>query len=277
MHTTVAAISSPSQKERYQVIFAGVCALILTVGLARFAYTPMLPIMRSQAGLSYLAGGWLATINYAGYISGALLAASISDLGRKFVLYRIGLVIALLSTAAMGMTEDFYLWALLRFVSGLSSTAGLLLASGLVLNWLMRQGCRPELGLHFTGVGLGIAVSGLAVAGMVEWLRWDQQWIGLGVLGIAFFLPAWGWLPAHRSLFLRGVRIRHQRYLHRGHSRKATPPRGEGRLGLGYRRHRSYAVVLRLGPYRSGYRPDSSPAARVWTANDFHHPARSNE
>lgn len=49
--------------------------------------------MRDQAGLSHLAGGWLATINYAGYMSGALLAASISDLGRKFVLYRIGLVI----------------------------------------------------------------------------------------------------------------------------------------------------------------------------------------
>ena len=47
------------------------CALILTVGLARFAYTPMLPIMRAQAGLSDLAGGWLATFNYVGYISGA--------------------------------------------------------------------------------------------------------------------------------------------------------------------------------------------------------------
>lgn len=196
MHTAVAAISSSSQKERYRVILAGVCALILTVGLARFAYTPLLPIMRSEAGLSYLAGGWLATINYAGYIFGALLAASLSDLGRKFVLFRIGLVVAVLSTAAMGMTDDLYLWALLRFVSGVSSTAGLLLASGLVLNWLMRQGCRPELGLHFTGVGLGIAVSGLAVAGMVERLAWDQQWIGLGLLGIAFFLPAWGWLPA---------------------------------------------------------------------------------
>lgn len=196
MHTAIAAIPSPSEKGRYRVIFAGVCALILTAGLARFAYTPLLPIMSSQAGLSHLAGGWLATINYAGYICGALLAASMSDLGRKFVLYRIGLVIAVLSTAAMGMTEDVYLWALLRFVSGVSSTAGLLLASGLVLNWLMRRGHRSELGLHFTGVGLGIAVSGLAVAGMVEWLTWDQLWIGLGVLGVAFFLPAWCWLPA---------------------------------------------------------------------------------
>ncbi|EXJ14602.1 YbfB/YjiJ family MFS transporter [Imhoffiella purpurea] len=196
MSTRVAALAPDSAAERYRVIFAGVCALILTVGLARFAYTPLLPIMRTEAGLSYLAGGWLATFNYMGYITGALIAASISDLGRKYQLYRIGLVVALASTAAMGMTTDLTLWVVLRFISGLSSTAGLLLASGLVLNWLMRQGHRPELGLHFTGLGLGIVVSGLAVAAMVGHLPWNLQWIGLGLLGIAFFLPAWWWLPA---------------------------------------------------------------------------------
>ena len=196
MNTAVASLSRADQEERYRVIFAGICALILTVGLARFAYTPMLPIMREQAGLSHLAGGWLATINYAGYMSGALLAASISDLGKKFVIYRLGLVIAVMSTAAMGLTDNVLLWAGLRYVAGFSSTAGLLLASGLVLNWLMRQGHRPELGLHFMGLGLGIAVSGIAVAAMVNWLSWDKQWMGLGVLGLVFFLPAWSWLPA---------------------------------------------------------------------------------
>ena len=63
--------------ERRRVIIAGICALILTVGMGRFAYTPMLPIMNEQAGLSILAGGWLATLNYAGYMSGVLLAATV--------------------------------------------------------------------------------------------------------------------------------------------------------------------------------------------------------
>lgn len=189
-------LSTPGTADRYRVIFAGICALILTVGLARFAYTPLLPIMRGEAGLTDLAGGWLATFNYVGYITGALIAATISDLSRKFQLYRIGLVVAVVSTAAMGMTQDINLWVALRFVSGLSSTAGLLIASGLVLNWLIRHGHRPELGLHFAGIGLGIVVSGLAVAAMVGNLAWDGQWIGLGLLGVAFFLPAWFWLPA---------------------------------------------------------------------------------
>ena len=185
-----------SNGARLRVLFAGICALILTVGLARFAYTPMLPVMHHEAGLTTLAAGWLATFNYAGYITGALIAAAVGNLRQKFVMYRIGLVLAVVTTAALGFTDNTAVWAVLRFVSGLSSTAGLLLASGLALNWLIRHGHRPELGLHFTGLGLGIVVSGLAVGAMMDRLDWAQQWVGLGLLGLVFFVPAWLWLPS---------------------------------------------------------------------------------
>ena len=179
-----------------RVILAGICALILTVGLARFAYTPMLPVMRDGAGLSDLAGGWLATFNYLGYITGALIAATTSSLQRKFVMYRIGLVLGVLTTAAMGLTDNVYWWILWRYLAGLSSTAGLLLASGLALNWLIRHQYKPELGVHFAGLGIGIAISGIAVGLMIGRLDWAEQWLGLGLLGLMFAVPAWLWLPA---------------------------------------------------------------------------------
>ncbi len=181
--------------ERTRVIAAGISALILTVGLSRFAYTPMLPIMHDEASLSHVDGGYLATANYAGYMSGTLLAATISDVKHKFLIYRAGLVIAVLSTMAMGATNDVTLWLVLRFIGGFSSIAGLLLASGLVLNWLIRHGHTPVLGLHFMGLGLGIVVSGLAVAAIDGWFSWRGDWLGLGLLGLAFFVPAWVWLP----------------------------------------------------------------------------------
>ena len=87
-----------SNGARLRVLFAGICALILTVGIARFAYTPMLPVMHREAGLTNLAAGWLATFNYAGYITGALIAAAVGNLRQKFVMYRIGLVLAVLIT-----------------------------------------------------------------------------------------------------------------------------------------------------------------------------------
>lgn len=182
--------------ERRKVIVAGLCALVLTVGLARFSYTPMLPVMRAQAGLTVVTGGWLATWNYIGYMVGALLAAYISRLETKFILYRAGLLVASLTTLAMGFTNDPLVWGVLRFFSGMSSVAGMLLSSGLVLNWLIRRHYNPELGLHFMGVGGGIAISGIAVEALSAHLSWAGDWIGLGLFGGLFFLGAWFWMPA---------------------------------------------------------------------------------
>lgn len=180
---------------KYQVIFSGICALIITVGLARFSYTPLLPIMNKEAGLSLLAGGWLATFNYTGYIIGALIAASLSDLGLKYRLYKVCLVVSVVSTAAMGVTADILLWSVLRFISGLTSVAGMLFASGLIMNWLIRKGMQQELGLHFAGLGLGIAISGAAVILMADYLDWAEQWYWMATIALLFFTPAWLWMP----------------------------------------------------------------------------------
>ena len=83
---------------RLRVLGAGIFSLVLVLGVARFSYTPLLPLMQQQAGLGVAAAGWLAAINYAGYLSGALLASQISDLVLKDKLYRIGMVLAVLST-----------------------------------------------------------------------------------------------------------------------------------------------------------------------------------
>ena len=59
--------------ERLKVLTAGVLSLVLMLGIARFAYTPLLPLMQQQAGLGIFEGGWLAAINYMGYLSGAVI------------------------------------------------------------------------------------------------------------------------------------------------------------------------------------------------------------
>ncbi|WP_313218930.1 YbfB/YjiJ family MFS transporter [Stenotrophomonas sp.] len=189
------SFSIPPPRRAWQVITAGICALVLTVGLARFAYTPLLPVMRLDAGLTAAGGGWLATFNYLGYLAGTVLVARVGDMQLKFRFYRIGLVLAVVSTGLMGTTTDMATWGVLRFVAGLSSTAGLLLASGLVLNWLLAHQRRPQLGLHFAGLGVGIAVSGLAAAAMADQLASSRQWIALGTLAVVFLIPAWAWMP----------------------------------------------------------------------------------
>lgn len=185
-----------SRLQAWQVLLGGICALVLTIGLARFAYTPLLPQMHAQAGLGVADGGLLAAINYAGYMSGALLAAWIENPVWRQRLYVWGLPLALAITALMGWSTQFGVWALSRYLGGLCGAAGMLLGSGLVQGWLMRSGRRPELGLYFIGLGLGIVVSALGAMGMTRLeLDWAAQWQGFALLGLAFLVPAWLWRP----------------------------------------------------------------------------------
>lgn len=181
--------------ERLRVLGAGIISLVLMLGVARFAYTPLLPLMQQQAGLGAAEGGWLAAINYLGYLCGAIVASSISDLALKDRLYRAGLIVALLTTAGMAVAENLWLWAAMRFFAGLSSAAGLLIGSGLILHWLIRHDHRSELGIHFGGLGLGIAFSAIAVAWMEPTFDWREQWLLLTVFGLGMIIPAWVWLP----------------------------------------------------------------------------------
>ncbi len=183
------------QRQRLKVLSAGIFSLILVLGVARFSYTPLLPLMQQQAGLGVAEAGWLAAINYAGYLSGAIIASLISDLVLKDKLYRIGMVVAILSTALMGMSTDVTVWAVSRFFAGLSSAAGMLLGTGLILNWLIRHNHRSELGIHFAGIGIGIAGCALAVALMSQWLDWREQWFAFTVIGCLLLYPALRWLP----------------------------------------------------------------------------------
>jgi len=188
---------APSHElQPWQVIAGGVCGLMLTLGLARFAYTPLLPVMQLQTGLGDAAAGALAAVNYAGYMSGALAVAWLDDVRWRHRFYSLGLWMALLSTAAMGLSAWWPAWALWRYVGGLCGASGMLLGSGLVLGWLMQHGRRPELGVHFMGIGLGIMVTAGGAAVLTAlWHDWSSHWLAFAAIGVVFGVPAWRWRP----------------------------------------------------------------------------------
>jgi MFS family permease len=180
----------------WQVLTGGICGLVLTIGLARFAYTPLLPSLQTQTGLTDAVAGGLAAINYAGYMTGALAATWIDDVRWRHWLYSAGLWMALVTVGAMALTTWIPAWALIRYIGGLCGATGMLLGSGLILGWLMRQGRQPELGLYFIGLGLGIVVSAMGAWVLsLLWPAWSDQWLAFAVFGLIFFVPAWKWRP----------------------------------------------------------------------------------
>jgi MFS family permease len=188
--------SSAPVLQRWQVFLGGMCALGLTLGMARFAYTPMLPVMQREAGLGVVLAGWLATVNYLGYISGALLASWVESPTARYRLYGWGLALGLLSTAAMAWTTHPVVWLLARYVGGLSGAAGMLLGAGLVLGWLMRNGHRAELGVYFMGAGLSIVLTGLMALAFVplHW-SWRTQWWAYAAVGTLLLGVSWRFRP----------------------------------------------------------------------------------
>jgi len=188
--------------ETVKVLVSSVIAVVITVGVARFSYTPMIPEMVSALGLSTSMVGMLATVNYAGYLTGALLITQISDLGLKVQLYQLGLVVAVISTVLMGYTTYVWLWFVLRFISGLSTSAGMLLGAGLLMSWLIKNNQRSELGVFFSGIGLGIVLTAVVAELIKDLFTWDEQWVIYGLVALVLLVPAWRWMPDYRACAL---------------------------------------------------------------------------
>lgn len=153
------------------VAIGGLIALASAMGIGRFAYTPILPFMIENGGLSKAEGGWIAASNYLGYLIGALVAAS-PNIGRNRKLWLLfGLALGAASTGSMGLTDDIRLYGIFRFTGGFASAIALLFASAMVLDRLAASG-RPGLNaLLFAGVGTGIAFSAI----FVGWLGEDGE------------------------------------------------------------------------------------------------------
>ncbi|MFT6956594.1 MAG: putative MFS family arabinose efflux permease [Halieaceae bacterium] len=195
MHPGCGQISL-AELTKSRVYLAGICSLIVTVGVARFSYSLLLPIMQEDAGLTESGGGWLATTNYMGYMLGVLLAASLHNLNYKYNLHRVYLVLSVITSAAMVTTTDIITWAVLRFIAGICASGGMIIASGLILKWLVQNKNRAELGIHFSGAGLSIIATSLLVEVMLTMsANWQQQWLALAVMAAIVAIPAWLWMP----------------------------------------------------------------------------------
>jgi predicted MFS family arabinose efflux permease len=176
-------------------LLGGILALAAAMGIGRFAYTPLLPAMQQAAGLDPTQAGLLAAANYAGYLAGALLAAFAVPVSGRIRILLVSAVSVAATTALMATTTDLGAWGVIRFVAGLASAGVLVVASGLVLDDLRRQGRASLSGWLFSGVGLGIVISGVVVRLTGDTLGWRGDWLLLALLATAAIYPCWRWLP----------------------------------------------------------------------------------
>lgn len=182
----------------HAVALAGMLALAVAMGVGRFAFTPLLPMMLHDGVLTLTEGSWLATANYVGYLLGALACMALPWVAPGFYarwhparLARAGLVATVLLTLAMALPVAAA-WPALRFAAGAASAFVLLNVAAWCMVRLTVLG-RPAMGgLIFCGPGVGIVLTGLAASAMVavQW-RAASGWVVFGVLSVLLCVGVW--------------------------------------------------------------------------------------
>lgn len=190
------------------IALAGLIALGVAMGIGRFAFTPLLPMMLAERALDLTGASLLASANYLGYLLGALACTFQPWLWRRLgwsaavdgpALVRAGLAATALLTLGMAMPWPAA-WPVLRFAAGLASAVVFLHTTGFCLEQLARRG-QPSMGaLIYVGPGLGIVASGLSATLLVQWqAQAANGWITFGLLAVGLSALVWAVFDARRG------------------------------------------------------------------------------
>jgi MFS family permease len=176
------------------IVVPAAAAMAAGMGVGRFVYTPILPLMTAGAGLSPQWGAAIATANYAGYLAGAIAGVAAPSLLRSRAVYRSSLIVVVATLALMPLMTGDARWTVLRFVAGFASALIFMVAASALLTGLRAHGGHL-VGHGFGGVGAGIAASGVLVL-LFHHGTWQDSWWLAAVLGAALTAAAWPLLPA---------------------------------------------------------------------------------
>ena len=192
--------AAPSSAGPWPVALAGLVALAVAMGIGRFAFTPILPMMLSDGVVDLAGASWLASANYLGYMLGAIFCMLQPWIWSRLrwlpllaysSLVRAGLIATGALTLAMAWPFAAA-WPVLRFAAGVTSAVVFVYTSGWCLARLSRLGVPSMGGIIYAGPGAGIVASGLLASGMVA-QHWTAAtgWMILGVLAFGLSATVW--------------------------------------------------------------------------------------
>lgn len=204
--TAASGGDSEASPVMWRSILCAFCASLIGIGLARFAYTPLLPAVIGAHWFDPSTAAYLGAANLAGYLAGALLGRAISSRLSLHVTLRLMMLIATAAFFACAWPLDFAWFFIWRFAAGVAGGALMVLAAPAVLAHVppSRRGLAG--GIIFMGIGVGVAASGTLVPTLLQ-EGLQQTWIGLGVASLLITAIAWtGWPPGTATAAAPGDR-----------------------------------------------------------------------
>lgn len=162
------------------ILLAGILSIVVGVGVARFAFTTLLPPML-QDYLSITDAGLYASINYTGYMSGAIFSIFLKDINAKVFYFRIGIILSIVTTLVLALSTNEILWFISRIVAGFGSAMVLIVGGALVMVKLNMEDKTKAMGIHFSGIGFAIALSQLLCQYVLKDHHWHTAWLALSI------------------------------------------------------------------------------------------------
>ncbi len=157
------------------------------MGISRFGFTPIIPLMQRDIGVTEWDIAVMASMNYLGYLLGAYISRTEWIRRHLRVCLGGGILVSLLLLVAMPLTLNNFLWAFLRLFAGFLSAILFVVASSVTLG----QGRNDWAGYLYSGVGIGIAFTGIFVPIFDAFGDWTISWYGLALGGSLFGIVAW--------------------------------------------------------------------------------------
>ncbi|MFK3771492.1 YbfB/YjiJ family MFS transporter [Pseudomonas sp. NPDC089406] len=191
-------MNASTQRAPWLPIWAGLCASLVGIGLARFAYTPLVPALIEAHWFASTAVVYLGAANLAGYLIGALVGRPLAARGSAPGVLRLMMVLVSLAFLACAWPVSlgwFFAW---RLLSGVAGGVIMVLAASAILPHVSASRRGLASGAIFLGIGLGIA----GAASLVPWLLGlglRQTWLGLGALSLLLSLSSWAGWPAEQG------------------------------------------------------------------------------
>lgn len=173
-----------------RAIFAGLCASLVGIGLARFGYTPLIPPLIESHWFAAQDVVYLGAANLVGYLVGAVAGRPLAARLTSRTTLRVMMMLASLAFFACAFPLSvgwFFAW---RLMSGVSGGIIMVLVASTVLPHVAVNRRGMASGAIFLGVGVGIAASGTLVP-MLLGVGLRETWLGLGALALVLSTASW--------------------------------------------------------------------------------------
>lgn len=188
---TKPSVPQPSPARLILILSLAPC---VGLGIGRFVYSLLLPDMRDTLHWSYSAAGFMNTVNAAGYLAGALVAARLSRRFGLFAVVRAGTIACVLSLLLCGISANFAVLSAARLITGFGAAVAFVAGGALAATIGHAQPERSGLllSLFYSGPGVGIILSGLLAPFMLQGFgagSWWMVWLAVGLVAALMTVP----------------------------------------------------------------------------------------